>query len=368
MQVFTSPTEFSSTALAHAGQWFLHSGIQAESGGVARYYLSDSRRNAPVSTEITGYAVSTFVYLHQRTGENRAMDAARRAAHYLVLTAWDERSATFPFEPIRGGAPAYAYFFDCGIIARGLLSLWRATREAEWLESAKRCALSMAFDFMADEAMHPVLSLPDKQPLAYEPRWSRQPGCYQLKSALAWLDLSCETGERELAAPFHRMLDYSLATHSAFLPGDADHEKVMDRLHAYCYFLEALLSVAGEHRCRAALSDGIERVAAYLRDIDPLFARADVYAQLLRIRLFADRLKVAPLDLSAASEEAGRLETFQATSGLDSATAGGFWFGRKQGRMMPFVNPVSTAFGLQALAMWQEYRDGGLQTPLIALV
>jgi hypothetical protein len=47
-----------------AAGWFLNSGIQEASGGVARYYRSDTRRNARISTEITGYAVSTFVYLH----------------------------------------------------------------------------------------------------------------------------------------------------------------------------------------------------------------------------------------------------------------------------------------------------------------
>jgi hypothetical protein len=47
-----------------AGTWFLRSGIQQPDGGVARYYRADQGRNLPVSTEITGYTVSTFVYLH----------------------------------------------------------------------------------------------------------------------------------------------------------------------------------------------------------------------------------------------------------------------------------------------------------------
>jgi hypothetical protein len=57
------------TFIDRAGRWFLHSGIQEAGGGVARYYRSDTGRNNPVSTEITGYAVSTLVYLHALTGE-----------------------------------------------------------------------------------------------------------------------------------------------------------------------------------------------------------------------------------------------------------------------------------------------------------
>ena len=52
-----------SPQLARTGEWFLRSGIQESNGGVARYYRTDVRRNLPVSTEITGYAASAFVYL-----------------------------------------------------------------------------------------------------------------------------------------------------------------------------------------------------------------------------------------------------------------------------------------------------------------
>ena len=71
------------TSLERAGRWFLESGIQEASGGVARYYRQDLARNAHVSTEITGYAVSALVYLHQRTGRGDFLEAAARGAGYL---------------------------------------------------------------------------------------------------------------------------------------------------------------------------------------------------------------------------------------------------------------------------------------------
>ena len=86
----------------------------------------------------------------------------------------------------------------------------------------------------------------------------------------------------------------------------------MDRLHAFCYFLEGLLPRSGDARCAAALRDGIGRCAWHLRDIAPEFERSDVYAQLLRIRLYADWLGVEPLDRAAAEFEAERLAAFQA--------------------------------------------------------
>jgi hypothetical protein len=85
-----------------------------------------------------------------------------------------------------------------------------------------------------------------------------------------------------------------------------------------------------------------------------------VYAQLLRIRLFADWAGVTPLDREAARAEAGKLAGFQAASS-DPRIDGGFYFGRKGRAMLPFINPVSTAFALQALALWEQCRSGGAQ-------
>jgi hypothetical protein len=335
--------------LDHAGRWFLQSGIQEADGGVARYRRTDLHKNAPVSTEITGYAVSTLVYLYERTSQDRYRDAAVKAAHYLTRVAWDESSFTFPFEL----GSDKAYFFDIGIIIRGLLAAHRMTGEAEFHDVAHRAALSLAFDFLGEGVFHPIISLPEKQPLLHEPQWSREPGCYQLKAALAWHDL----GDPQADRVFESVVAYALATHEAFLPGTPDPEKVMDRLHAYGYFLEALLAVQERPEVRKALAEGIGRTANYLREISPRFERSDVCAQLLRVRLIAHHLGAVPLDETAAREEVFRLRAYQFED-TDPALDGGFWFGRKGGELLPYSNPVSTAFGLQALALWQDHELG----------
>jgi hypothetical protein len=335
--------------LEQAGCWFLLSGIQDPSGGVARYYRSDAGANAPVSNEITGYAVSTLAYLHACTGAQEYLDAAGRSARFLSQQAWDPAASTFPFEP----AADLAYFFDLGIIIRSLLSAWRVTGEEEFRSRAREAALSLAFDFLDDTVFHPVIALPDKQPLRADARWSRQPGCYQLKSALAWLDL----GEKHAAPLFERTLGFSLATHESFLSGEANRERLMDRLHAYCYFLEALLWVADRTEVRVVLASGIARTAELLREIAPVFERSDVAAQLLRIRLIAEHLGAVPLDEQAACEEGRRVASFQSED-ADVRLRGGFWFGRKGSAILPFSNPVSTAFCTQALALWRDHQAG----------
>ena len=335
--------------MSRAGEWFLRSGIQHPNGGVARYYRTDQERNHPVSTEITGYAASTFVYLYTTTRDARYLDRAITAARFLTRTAWDSASASMPFEI---DPPALAYFFDCGIVVRGLVSVWRATADAEFLDAAAALGQSMVRDFAsADGSFHPVLSLPGKLPLETDAgRWSRSPGCYQLKAAMAWWDLLEATADARFREPYERVLEYSLGACGGFLPGHAERLKVMDRLHAFLYFLEGLLPHANEPRVAAAIRDGIPSAAHFLREIAPEFERSDVYAQLLRMRLYADRAGALPLDRAAAQFEAERLAEFQA--------GGGFYFGRKAGAWLPYVNPVSSAFALQALELWDECRTG----------
>jgi hypothetical protein len=316
---------------------------------VARYHLVDAGQNAPVSSEITGYAASVFSYLHSLTGETRYLDAAERAARYLMKT-WDSGASTVPFEP---GSPL-AYFFDLGIIVRGLLAAWRLTGEPEFFDRARDAALSMALDFLGDGEFHAVISLPEKQPLPREPRWSRAPGCYQLKAALAWLELG-DDGARKL---YDSVLKLSLVAQGTFLYAESDREKQMDRLHAYAYFLEGLLPAVESEPARGALADGIGVATRLFHKIAPDFERSDVSAQLLRLRLIAHHCGVLELDRQAAQDEVRRIQSFQALDDPRPQIRGGFYFGSRRREMLPYANPVSTGFCLQALEFWNRHDSG----------
>lgn len=341
--------------LRAAGEWFLRSGIQESLGGVARYYRSDLDGNAPVSTEITGYTASALVYLHNVTGDSECLEGALRAGQFLARLAWNDALRTMPFEySSNGDAPEpLAYFFDTGIIARGLLTLWRNSHDEEFLNASVRCAESMARDFAAGSEFHPILELPSKKPVARDRRWSRAPGCYQLKAALAWYELAEETGRADFRGLYDQVLRCALLGHEAFPSGEGEGARTMDRLHAYCYFLEGLLPCATERACAGALQEGIACTAALLAGVAPVFERSDVYAQLLRVRIFADALGIVPLDWIAAEGEAAAIARFQSRES-DRRTGGGYYFGRKAGQYLPYINPVSTAFCAQALEFWRQ--------------
>ncbi len=306
---------------------------------MARYHRADVGLNQSISTEITGYAVSALAFAHGVTGDGEFLAAARSAANFLTQSAWDARLAVMPFEI----EPAtLSYFFDDGIIVRGLLALWRVTGERELLETALAVGCSMANDFARDDgAFWPVLSLPDKKPLEIDAnRWSRSPGCYQLKSAVAWRELAAITGDAVWSDCYASALQRALASHESFLPGHSDPHKVMDRLHAYSYFLEALLAHPEQ---AATVVEGARRVARYRQQIAPQFDRADVAAQLLRVQICAG------VEESEIAQTAADVRAFQRPDG-------GYYFGRAAGQWIPHVSPVPTAFAMQALE-WYERRE-----------
>jgi uncharacterized protein YyaL (SSP411 family) len=136
-----------------------------------------------------------FVFLQATTGDEEYLNRARAAARFLTRVAWDLRNSGIPFEP---EPAAFTYFFDCGIIVRCLLALWRVTRGQELLDVAAAIGESMAPDFACDMGGYwPILSLPDKRPLEMDaPRWSHSAGCYRLKAGMAWRELAEATGDR----------------------------------------------------------------------------------------------------------------------------------------------------------------------------
>lgn len=360
--------ENTTALLRRAGRWFLHSGIQQQNGGVARYYRSDLHKNAAISTEITGYTASFLFYLYGETGAAEYLDGGVRAARFLTRTAWDRDVGVFPYEHSveSSGPDRLAYFFDSGIIVRGLLSAWRATQQSEFLDVAANAGEGMLRFFRGSEANHPILHLPSRLPREYDPRWSASPGCYQLKSAMAWLDLFEVTGDRTMRYGYDATLAQALASANTFLNAESDRMKTMDRLHAYLYFLEGLLPRAHETACAGVIARGIASVTELLRDIAPSFARSDVYAQLLRMRLFADTFGIK-LDAAAAAQEAEAAANFQLQS-IDPCVDGGFSFGTRAGETTPFVNPVSTAFCVQALTLWEQYQTGQMKSDYHVLV
>ena len=147
----------------------------------------------------------------------------------------------------------------------------------------------------------------------------------------------------------------AFASHETFLAEENDREKVMDRLHAYCYFLEALLFTSDAARRWLRGSIAWDNSCARSR---PSFERSDVNAQLLRVRLVAHHPGIVRWMRPRRGKKPRAPRLSRRWKPPTCGLRGGFWFGRKGEQMLPFSNPVSTAFCLQALALWDDHQAG----------
>jgi hypothetical protein len=344
--------------------WLAHSGIQAASGGVSRYFAADTGQYRDISTEITGYAIQAYLGL-PLPGEPGLLSHALRAAQFLCYDTGEHPAGLFPFEvPLSGFPPSdRVYFFDCVIIIRALLALWNTTADPQYLERAERCGAALEGQMSrVDGSFFPLLDLSTGVPAVGQGQWSLEPQAYQLKAALAFLDLADATSSSIFAKTAEMLLQWSLRQHELFLPGADEPDRVADRLHAYCYFLEGLLPfLARRYDCAQVLQAGLTRVEKLAAETRRALERSDVLAQLLRLRLIADYIGTVELDHSAANWEAGSLPAFQLLTD-DKRTHGAFSFGRRAGKLVPHANPAATVFCLQALRMWREYQEGTLRT------
>ena len=349
----------------HAGlRWLIRSGIQDESGGVARYYRADDREYKTISTATTGYFISALLRLQWSTGEPPP-PAAIRAGYFLIEHAFDPASELFFFERGDNADPraSLAYFFDCGLIVRSLLDLWKATSDRAYLECAEKCGLAMSTKMsVVDGSFFPLYDVSANHPHSGSGTWSVEPGVYQLKVGLAFLELAEATGLGQFKSAMESLLKWSLRRQESFLGGDDDDShRVMDRAHAYCYFLEGLLpEVALDRDCNQALQFGILRVENLLTEIGAEFQRCDVIAQLLRLRIFADLFGVMELSRGRADQEANAIIEYQMQSS-DPKVDGGFAFAKRNGEIVPHVNPATTIFAVQALKMWEQAEEGSFR-------
>ena len=348
-----------------AWQWLSRSGIQNESGGVARFYRADVQEYRDVSTQSTAFFISTFLRLGDHPQGSAPLEALR-AGGFLLDRAFHRSKELFAHEVYgEDNSPsACAYFFDCTIIIRSLVDLWKATKEPAYIECAERCGFALQ-NLMSrmDGSFFAVYDFARDQPLDDGETWSTQPEVYQLKASLALQELTDATGLPEFVATSDTLRRWCLKRQEGFVPDFGDSEERMSRLHAYCYFLEGLLQEAGQDMdCSRALQWGILRVENLMEEIGPEFQRSDVLAQLLRLRFYADTFGVLEIDRTTAESEVAALIEFQQQSS-DSRVDGGFAFARRGTELVHHINPLSTVLALQALTMWESAEQGAFRDP-----
>ena len=116
----------------------------------ARRKLLEARRRRPrphrddkILTAWNGLMISAFALAGQVLGEERYLEAARRAARFLLGRLWDPATATLLRRHRDGEAAIAGFLDDYAFLIAGLLDLYEACFELDLLKSAERLAERM---------------------------------------------------------------------------------------------------------------------------------------------------------------------------------------------------------------------------------
>jgi hypothetical protein len=360
--------------------WLAHSGIRhaddgsLASGGVNQGYDWQRRHYPFVYSEITGYAVSTFVNAYRWTGDEVYLSLAGQAARFLLRLQGGVTDGA-----ARGAIPhslslpdlevqRQYYSFDGAMCLQGLLDL-HAVRPDERLEEAA-CAIG---DWLvermqrADGAFWAMYDGATGERQHAGENFYDDGGCLHAKHAIGLLRLSQATGDGRYAEAARRVCDWVLALQDedgAFRASERLPEVVS---HPHCYAAEGLLYAhyvlgveryleaarrAGEWLLRVQNRDGSVNMAYRQRwwrmgrrVVEKLFPPhvTDATAQAVRIWLILYYLDGETRFREASRRAASFLRCMQCVSAADPNAYGGFYYARGHPMMFAWCAMFSVA-------------------------
>lgn len=368
-----------------ASGWITGSGIQHKGsdpslrGGVSAWYEIDEKIYPFLYSEITGYALTTFLFLHRIYGQGKFLKSAQDASNWLIQNALhaDGGVKTRFYLVKHYVSPNYCfhhgriYSFDTAMVGYGLLQYFKVSKEEKTLRAVEKI-----LDFLTtrmrkkDGAFYPYFDSKTKKCGEDLEKWSDHGGAFHGKLALLFVDTY-----RLLKIPDHRkiaakLLEGCLSAQKAdgrFITGKKDQST---HLHPHAYTLEGLL-YAGIHLKRNDFIEGAFKgflwmlhgvsldgsvSSIYVKDSFSHHERSDIVAQTLRIGsiLYAVWPKRMRSHLGILSTIKRHLLLFQHSGG--KREGGGFVYGSAtDGLMRMHLNAWSTMFALQALWMYENW-------------
>lgn len=352
-----------------AADWILDSGIQSDEGGFYAWYDLEKQSYSFLYSEITGYAITTLLFLHKTRNDERCLEKAIKAATWINSQASCASGAvrTRLYEDDDQADSQYSFCgdnvfsFDMGMVLYGMINLYKATGDETYLESSQRMA-----DFLLgnmrkeDGSFYPICSAETLLKQESFDKWSNQSNSFHAKICLGLVDLYDITRESSYIDAVNRICDFALSRQEACGRFVTNQEDGTTHLHPHCYSAEGLL-YAGGYMNSDKFINAAERATAWIYDnvtegkIDELydpgpdcfndFQRSDVLAQSLRLGA------VFGADTGKMEGLRSYLLKHQYLGDHDGQTGGFFYC--KKGKDL---NSWCTMFGLQALAM-DDRRD-----------
>ncbi len=338
-----------------AKNWLVNSGIQSKDGGFYAWLDLDSQAPAFLYSEITGYAITTLLFLNRLSADPVLIQRAQAAADWLLQKALhpcggfkarlyqDDINA----DPLYSFSSENIFSFDTGMALYGLVNLYKQNKQEKLLAICEKCA-----DFLIDKMQNPdgsfnsIYNAKTKVNINPQDKWSSQPGSFHAKIALSLADLFEITDKIKYKQAAIKICEFALSKQDASGRFITDNTTQTTHLHPHAYSIEGLVYAGAVFKIERFILQA-EKAAQWMfkhvdkngvNDIyDPKsakfshFQRSDILAQALRLGLIFSQDKTGLLKT--------RLENYQLSEG--------FLYNLQERHL----NSWCSMFALQALAL-----------------
>lgn len=355
--------------------WFSSSGLvktddSEERGGVHSYYDEQKKQYGFLYPEITGYAVSTFAFLHNIDKNSKFLTMAKMSADWLIKL-YEKYGGIIQSVSNGDSGQRLVYSFDSAVCAKGFLDYYAITNEQKYLDYGKKLVswlLSEALD--KDGTIKPYKNLVTNNFEENTDLWYKQKGCLHIKAAIPIFQLSqIDSGVSEKAIQICDTITLFQKTNGSI---SIHQNSNVIHIHTLCYALEGLLYAYHFtnnsnylQSCVSALdwcASKIEKdgsVALWHNSQYPSTKTSYHIAQLIRLMILVDKIQDGNRYSKYIEKLFAFLLTLQATSS-DNKVNGGFYeefhktiFGWKKRQKL---NSWGSMFALQAIYL-KEHRN-----------
>ena len=350
-----------------ATRWLLHSGIQHPGGGVHAWYDRRTKDYAFLYPEVTGYAITTLLFLHSLDRNPLFVARAKAAASWLLEQAVEPRSGAVlcRFDGTRWLERQCT--FDNGICLNALVNLFRVTRDEAYLDAALRMAdWLLAVVRRPDGSFYAKCEPKTQTPSSPGGRWSLLSGPFLVKIAIGLTNLAEVSREERYRRAVEDLCAWGIAQQEPDGRFPTAESRQETFLHAHCYAAEGVLVsglVFGREDWVEAAAKAVAWIAPHQLSSGgfPAFygdgefipvTSPDISSQVLRLYL----LLPDALRGHVALDPAGVVRSVAASQSREGGiTAGDAWFYPETGaRGREHVNSWVTMFCVQGLLLLEK--------------
>lgn len=357
-------------ALLRASAWLTGSGIQEteteHAGGFYAYYSSMDRSYSYLYSEITGYAISTLLYLDRILPFMSRDVYADFAASWLVDQAWvpDQGGFIAKFFPTQNKVLRQIYTFDTGMILNGMVNLYQETGNSYYLSVAAGAVEFIVDRMRSSNGMpYPIFDLDTNEFVCDTKHWSTDIQPYLGKCAIGLLNYADTTMSDRVRDYASQMLEWVHSWAQEHVEGAASHGDGAFHLHPTCYAIEALLvggvNLEREHMIQSALktwkfvaenqlpNGGFPMLVGSGEN----FERSDICAQFIRTGYILNKLGMLPDNYGDALDRAVTRLVSLSSDEPDPKSYGAIMHSGRERPERYDPNCWCTMFAIQALAL-----------------